>query len=117
MTDIGQRVMRDLRDRLFRHILDQSATFFSQHTSGQLMSRITNDVNPGPASRIGDRRRSMREDCRWWAWRATCSTWTRAWRWWPSPARRSSCIPDSVRQERIRSTTGEARNISSISRT
>ena len=45
MTDIGQRVVRDLRDRLFRHILDQSATFFGTHTSGQLMSRITNDVN------------------------------------------------------------------------
>ena len=45
MTDIGQRVVRDLRDRLFRHILDQSATFFGRHTSGQLMSRITNDGN------------------------------------------------------------------------
>ena len=45
MTDIGQRVVRDLRDQLFRHVLDQSATFFSRHTSGQLMSRITNDVN------------------------------------------------------------------------
>lgn len=45
MTDVGQRVVRDVRDRLFRHILDQSATFFSQRTSGQLMSRITNDVN------------------------------------------------------------------------
>ena len=45
MTDIGQRVVRDLRDRLFRHILDQSAGFFSRRTSGQLMSRITNDVN------------------------------------------------------------------------
>jgi subfamily B ATP-binding cassette protein MsbA len=45
MTDIGQRVVRDLRDQLFRHILDQSATFFTRHTTGQLMSRITNDVN------------------------------------------------------------------------
>jgi subfamily B ATP-binding cassette protein MsbA len=45
MTDIGQRVVRDLRDRLFRHILDQSASFFSRKTTGQLMSRITNDVN------------------------------------------------------------------------
>jgi subfamily B ATP-binding cassette protein MsbA len=45
MTDIGQRVVRDLRDRLFRHILDQSAGFFSRRTTGQLMSRITNDVN------------------------------------------------------------------------
>lgn len=44
MTDIGQRVVRDIRDRLFRHILDQSAAFFSRKTTGQLMSRITNDV-------------------------------------------------------------------------
>jgi ATP-binding cassette, subfamily B, bacterial MsbA len=44
MTDIGQRVVRDIRDRLFRHILDQSAAFFSRRTTGQLMSRITNDV-------------------------------------------------------------------------
>jgi subfamily B ATP-binding cassette protein MsbA len=45
MTDIGQRVVRDLRNKLFRHILDQSAGFFSRRSSGSLMSRITNDVN------------------------------------------------------------------------
>ena len=45
MTDIGQRVVRDLRNQMFRHILGQSAGFFSRRTSGQLMSRITNDVN------------------------------------------------------------------------
>ena len=45
MADVGQRIVRDLRDRLFRHILDQSAAFFSRRTSGQLVSRITNDVN------------------------------------------------------------------------
>jgi ATP-binding cassette, subfamily B, bacterial MsbA len=45
MTDVGQRVVRDIRDRLFRHILDQSAAFFSRRSTGQLMSRITNDVN------------------------------------------------------------------------
>jgi ATP-binding cassette, subfamily B, bacterial MsbA len=44
MTDIGQRVVRDLRDQLFRHILDQSAAFFSRRSTGQLLSRITNDV-------------------------------------------------------------------------
>jgi subfamily B ATP-binding cassette protein MsbA len=44
MTDVGQRVVRDIRDRLFRHILGQSAAFFSANTSGRLMSRITNDV-------------------------------------------------------------------------
>jgi subfamily B ATP-binding cassette protein MsbA len=45
MTDIGQRVVRDLRDQLFRHILNQSAAFFSRRSTGQLMSRITNDVS------------------------------------------------------------------------
>jgi subfamily B ATP-binding cassette protein MsbA len=45
MTDIGLRVVRDLRNQLFRHILDQSAGFFSRRTSGQLMSGITSDVN------------------------------------------------------------------------
>jgi subfamily B ATP-binding cassette protein MsbA len=45
MADVGQRVVTDLRNRLFRHILDQSAAFFSRLTSGQLVSRITNDVN------------------------------------------------------------------------
>ena len=45
MTDIGQSVVRDIRNQLFRHILDQSAGFFARRTSGQLMSRITNDVN------------------------------------------------------------------------
>ena len=44
MTDVGQRVVRDLRNVLFRHILGQSLAFFSQQTTGRLMSRITNDV-------------------------------------------------------------------------
>src|SRR4051794_17572911 len=45
MTDVGQRVVRDIRNQLFRHILNQSAGFFSRRTTGALMSRITNDVN------------------------------------------------------------------------
>jgi subfamily B ATP-binding cassette protein MsbA len=44
MTDVGQRVVRDIRNGLFRHILGQSAAFFSLQTTGRLMSRITNDV-------------------------------------------------------------------------
>jgi len=44
MADVGQRVVRDLRNVLFRHILGQSAAFFSASTSGRLISRITNDV-------------------------------------------------------------------------
>jgi subfamily B ATP-binding cassette protein MsbA len=45
MTDVGQRVVRDVRDMLFSHVLGQSAGFFARRTTGQLMSRITNDVN------------------------------------------------------------------------
>jgi subfamily B ATP-binding cassette protein MsbA len=44
MADIGQRVVRDLRNVLQRHILGQSAAFFARRTTGQLMSRVTNDV-------------------------------------------------------------------------
>src|SRR5206468_2752969 len=44
MADVGQRVVMDLRNDLYRHILGQSAGFFAQRTTGQLMSRINNDV-------------------------------------------------------------------------
>ena len=44
MTDVGQKVVRDLRDVLFRHTLGQSAAFFSTQTIGRLMSGIMNDV-------------------------------------------------------------------------
>ncbi len=45
MTDVGQRVVRDIRNLLFAHVLGQSAAFFSTQTSGRLLSRITNDVS------------------------------------------------------------------------
>lgn len=44
MTDVGQRVVRDLRERLFAHTLRQSAGFFSRQTVGELLSRLTNDI-------------------------------------------------------------------------
>jgi subfamily B ATP-binding cassette protein MsbA len=44
MAGVGQRVVMDLRNALYRHILDQSAAFFTQRSTGQLMSRINNDV-------------------------------------------------------------------------
>ena len=44
MTDVGERLVRDLRSRLFGHILGQSAGFFARTSTGALMSRITNDV-------------------------------------------------------------------------
>ena len=44
MADVGQRVVHDLRNQLFRHMLGQSAAFFSLQTTGRLMSRIANDA-------------------------------------------------------------------------
>jgi subfamily B ATP-binding cassette protein MsbA len=44
MTDVGQRVVRDVRNGLFAHILGQSAGFFARRTTGQLLSRVTSDV-------------------------------------------------------------------------
>lgn len=44
MTDVGQRLVRDLRSDLFGHVLKQSAGFFARRTTGGLMSRIMNDV-------------------------------------------------------------------------
>ena len=67
MTDVGQRVVRDLRNVLFRHILGQSAAFFSLQTTGRLMSRITNDVGAGAARRVGDDRRPGARVARRWS--------------------------------------------------
>ena len=44
MSDVGQRVVRDLRNSLHEHMLGQSAAFFARRTTGQLLSRLTNDV-------------------------------------------------------------------------
>ncbi len=44
MSDIGERVVMDVRNELYRHILGQSAGFFGRRATGQLMSRITSDV-------------------------------------------------------------------------
>lgn len=45
MTDVGQLVVRDLRNQMFGHILGQSAAFFARRSTGQLLSRVNNDVN------------------------------------------------------------------------
>ena len=44
MAEVGQRVVMDLRNELFRHILDQSAGFFAHGATGKLLSKINNDV-------------------------------------------------------------------------
>jgi subfamily B ATP-binding cassette protein MsbA len=44
MSHIGQRIVADLRNTLYRHIQMQSLSFFTNNPTGLLMSRITNDV-------------------------------------------------------------------------
>ena len=41
---IGQRVMRDLRDRLYSHLQSLSLGFFTDTRTGEIQSRIANDV-------------------------------------------------------------------------
>lgn len=42
---IGQDIIRQVRDKLLQHILDLDLTFFSSKHGGELISRITNDIN------------------------------------------------------------------------
>jgi len=44
VASAGQRAVTDLRNGLYQHILKQSFTFLSRHTTGSLMSHITTDV-------------------------------------------------------------------------
>ncbi|HTR42347.1 MAG TPA: ABC transporter ATP-binding protein [Pseudomonadales bacterium] len=41
---VASRSIADLRTRLFRHLLDLSASFYNQTSSGQLISRVVNDT-------------------------------------------------------------------------
>ncbi|KKL04551.1 hypothetical protein LCGC14_2614940, partial [marine sediment metagenome] len=41
---IGQRVLQDLRLRIFSHIQSQSVGFFARNKTGVLISRLTNDI-------------------------------------------------------------------------
>lgn len=41
---VGQRVMRDLRDELYEHLQAMSLRFFSQTRTGEIQSRLSNDV-------------------------------------------------------------------------
>lgn len=44
MNDVAQRVMRDVRSKLFERIQTLSLDYFSKKRTGELVARITNDV-------------------------------------------------------------------------
>jgi subfamily B ATP-binding cassette protein MsbA len=45
LSFIGERVMADLRLRLFEHLQGLSLSFFNERRTGELVSRLTNDVS------------------------------------------------------------------------
>lgn len=45
MKSIGHKVIKKLRDELFEHLVYQSSTFYDHKPTGELMSRLTNDVD------------------------------------------------------------------------
>jgi subfamily B ATP-binding cassette protein MsbA len=45
MADIGQKIIKDIRNELYSHIQALSLRYFVRTPTGILMSRITNDVN------------------------------------------------------------------------
>lgn len=45
MNVVGVFVSKDLRNKLYSHIINQSASFFSSKPTGELISRVTNDID------------------------------------------------------------------------
>lgn len=45
LTYVGQKIISDIQNRLFRHMMKLDLAFFHKNTSGDLLSRLTNDVN------------------------------------------------------------------------
>ena len=45
LSFIGERVMADLRLKLFEHLQGLSLNFYNEHRTGELVSRLTNDVS------------------------------------------------------------------------
>ncbi len=45
MSYVGQKIIADLREKIYNHLQSLSLSFFTRHPTGVLISRITNDVN------------------------------------------------------------------------
>ena len=45
MSHVGQRIIADLREKIYNHLQSLSLSFFTRNPTGVLMSRITNDVS------------------------------------------------------------------------
>jgi len=45
MKAVGNKIVKTMRDQLYGHILFQSSSYFDRATTGDLMARLTNDVD------------------------------------------------------------------------
>ena len=45
LQQAGQRALADLRTRLFRQIIGQDQAFFGRHPTGELVTRLTSDID------------------------------------------------------------------------
>jgi subfamily B ATP-binding cassette protein MsbA len=45
MAQVGQRIVMRLREEVYEHLQGMSLSFFNSRATGELMSRLTNDVN------------------------------------------------------------------------
>ena len=45
MAGISQRALKQIRRELFQHLQQLSQSFFDSHSAGELMSRLTNDID------------------------------------------------------------------------
>ncbi|RMF61127.1 MAG: ABC transporter ATP-binding protein [Calditrichaeota bacterium] len=42
---VEQKVIKDIREQLYTHVIHQPLSFFQRYKTGELISRITNDIN------------------------------------------------------------------------
>ncbi len=55
-TKVGQQVMHELRTRMFSHLQRQSIVFFTRTRTGEVQSRITNDIGGMKAGAVRSNR-------------------------------------------------------------
>lgn len=44
MSFVGQKIVNDIRETLYRHLQTLSLSYFDKHKTGNIMSNLTNDV-------------------------------------------------------------------------
>ena len=83
----GQDVVYDLRRRLYRHLTGMSLRWFTANRTGEVLSRVSNDVGSVQSvvsDTLGSRARQRRSP--WPAPSSSCWRWTGAWPSSPSPS-------------------------------